>query len=181
MTTANFQTALDFVWRSGFDDPADGYHITPWDPGGGTFGGVIETTWSTAVQRGLVTGALSAATRAQLATILRAMFWGGVCDALPSGIDLMMFNGLMMSGHYPKIFQSCLGFIGSAVDGNVGPRTIGVAQLTAPATFINALTGAHYLYLTTLPTWANAKDGWTARLLAAQATALSMIRPAVSV
>lgn len=172
----NFDAALTFVWAPGRDSPDDGYHVTPNDPGGGTIGGVIEATWQTAVHDGLVKGSLRAATRDQLTTVLRDKFWGPVCDALPAGIDFLMFNGRMMSGGYPKIFQSCLGLVGDDVDGDIGPMTLGVAASAAPATLANALTGAHYTYLRALFAWPDFGNGWTARLQAARQTALGMIR-----
>lgn len=178
MTVANFQTFLDFVWRPEFDSPDQGYHVTPNDPGGGTFGGIIETTWDGAVRRGMVKGTLRGATRDQLATVLRVQFWGHECDALPPGIDFLLGNGRMMSGGYPKIFQSCLGLIGDDVDGDIGPQTMGCALSTAPATLANALTGAHYRYLAGLYTWPDFGNGWTNRLSAARMVALGMIRGA---
>lgn len=176
MTTANFQSALTFVWGPGRDSPDDGYHITPGDTGLGTFGGVIEMTWMGAVQHGLVTGTLRGATRDQLAKVLRDEFWGPECDALPTGIDFLLFNGRMMSGGYPKIFQSCLGLIGGDVDGDIGPMTMGIAMSAAPVTLANALTGAHYRYLAALFAWPDFGVGWTNRLSAARTVALGMIR-----
>lgn len=178
VSAQNYQAALTFVWGPGRDDPADGYHVTPGDSGGGTFGGVIESTWMGAVQRGLVKGLLRNATRDQLGTVLRDEFWGADCDALPAGIDFLLFNGRMMTGAYPKLFQSCLGLVGSTVDGDIGPQTIGVALSAAPATLANALTGAHYRYLTTLSSWSSFGAGWTNRLSAARNVALGMIRGA---
>lgn len=176
MTAANFQASLNFVWSPGFDSPDDGYHVTPNDPGGGTLGGVIEATWQTAVNDGLVKGALRAATRDQLATVLRRKFWGPECDALPAGIDLLLFNGRMMSGGYPKIFQACLGLVSDDVDGDIGPMTLGIAMSASPATLANALTGAHFAYLRALTiTWPEFGRGWTTRLQAARQAALGLI------
>jgi hypothetical protein len=56
--------------------------------------------------------------------------------------------------------------------------TLGIAMSAAPATLANALTGAHYNYLSALFAWPEFKGGWTARLLAARMTALGMIRGA---
>lgn len=176
MTASNYSAGLAFVWAAGRDDPSDGYHVTPGDSGGGTFGGVIEMTWMAAVQHGLVTGTLRGATRDQLAKVLRDEFWGPDCDALPNGIDLLLFNGRMLSGGYPKIFQQCLGLIGDDVDGDIGPQTLGVAYSAAPATLANALTGAHYAYLKALPSWTQFGGGWGKRLSAARSVALGMIR-----
>lgn len=172
MATANYQAGLDFVWAPGRDSPDDGYHVTPNDPGGGTFGGVIEATWKGAVARGLVSGSLRSAPRAQLATVLREEFWGPTCDALPSGLDILLFNGRMMTGAYTHLFQSCLGLTGDDVDGAIGDGTLKLASAVEPVTFIRAMTGAHYRYLSALPTWKNFGRGWGTRLLGARDIAL---------
>jgi lysozyme family protein len=175
MTAANRQAFLNFVWQPGYDDPADGYHMTPGDAGGGTNGGVIEATWAGAVARGLVSGALAAATRQDLATVLLDEFWGATCDALPAGVDLMLGNGRMMSGGYAKLFQ---GAVGVDQDGDIGPKTIAAASKMDPTTLIEALTTAHIFYLSKLGAeWTEFHDGWTKRLVNAHVTALNMIQP----
>jgi lysozyme family protein len=175
VTVANWRMACDFVWQKGYDDPADGYHVTPGDAGGGTFGGVIEAVWVGAVSRGLVTGTLRNATRDQLALVLKNEFWGTACDELPSGVDLMLFNGRMMSGGYPDIFQRCVGFTGAAVDGDIGPETIAAAKAIAASTLIEKLTVAHIYYLSGLgASWTEFHDGWEGRLLNAYTLTLSM-------
>lgn len=180
MTAKNYTAALAFVWGPGRDSPDDGYHTSAGDSGGGTLGGVIEATWQHAVLDGLVNGMLRDATRDQLSTVLRRKFWGTACDSLPAGIDFLLFNGRMMSGAFPKIFQSALGFVGDDVDGDIGPMTVGVALSAAPATLANALTGAHWRYLASLSEWTTFGAGWAARLLAARATALTLIHAATN-
>jgi lysozyme family protein len=175
MTASNFQTALDFVWRPGFDSPLDGYHVTPGDTGGGTKAGVIEATWADAVRQGLVTGSLRNASNDQLALILRANFWGLACDELPGGIDFMLFNGRMMSGHYPKLLQQALGFIGNDVDGDIGPQTLKSFTGLDARTLIGSLHGAHIAYCESLASWPRFQGGWTARLVQARAVAESLI------
>lgn len=178
MSTINFPRALAFVWQSGFDSPADGYHVEPGDPGGGTKGGVIEATWGAAVRRGIVRGALRAASDADLSNVLRALTWSSVCDRLPGGIDLVCFNGFMMSGHYPWLLQRSLGFMGSDdVDGDVGDKTMAAVRDADPATLINALSGIHYDYLTHLTGWLRDGGGWTTRLKAARLAALALLAP----
>jgi len=177
MTTTNFSVGLNFVWLPQYDSPDQGFHVTPGDPGGGTFGGVIQSTWNNAVNAGLVTGALSGASRAQLSTILQTDFWGVICNALPAGLDLLYFNGIMMTGRFPELFQQCLGFMGEDVDGWIGPESLAKVATCQPATLINAISGVHAAYLAGLSTWAEFGNGWTTRLKAAQAAALSLAVP----
>jgi lysozyme family protein len=174
MAAANFSAALAFVWRPEYDSPDQGYHVTVGDSGGGTLGGVIGATWSDAVKQGLVMGQLKNATRAQLSTVLLGKFWGPACNALPAGLDFALFNGRMMSGGYPRLFQQALGFTGDDVDGDIGDQSIAVALNRDPKTLLACLTGVHYGYLTKLDGWAEFKDGWTHRLLAARELALQL-------
>jgi hypothetical protein len=168
----NWPAALAFVWQPNFDSPQQGVHTTPGDPGGTTYGGVIQATWDNAVKTGIVRGLLTGATIAQLSTVLRLRFWGDTCDALPRGVDLLYFNGHIMSEDYPYLLQQCLGFTGPAdVDGWIGPETLRACRAADSATLINAMSGAHYAYLTRLAAWAKFKDGWTTRLRAAQVAA----------
>ncbi len=176
MAASNYAAGLAFVWQPQNDAPEQGYHITSNDPGKGTYGGVIEATWAAAVKRGLVTGLLRNATREQLGTVLRIEFWGPACDALPSGLDLLLFNGRMMTGAYTHLFQYCLGLIGDDADGDIGPETLKVAAGVDPITFVNAMTGTHYHYLSGLDTWAGFGHGWTTRLQAAQVAAVKLIK-----
>lgn len=173
--TPNFPTSLAFVWAPGRDSPRDGYHTTPGDPGGGTLGGVIEATWMDAVRAGIVHGLLANASIEQLTAVLKIKFWTPACDDLPTGLDLLLFNGRMMSGHFPWLFQQCLGFIGSDdVDGWIGPESLKVARSREPETFIDAVCGAHAAYLAGLPTWGRFGDGWAGRIRAVQIAARAM-------
>lgn len=177
MSADNYLTGLNYVWQYQYDSPKQGYHVTPGDPGGGTKGGVIETTWAAAVERGLVTGLLIHATDDQLSLVLRQEFWGAACDALPSGVDFLLFNGRMMTGEYPHLFQSCLGFTGDDVDGDIGKETLDAAAGVDPFTFIEALTGLHYRYLSALQAWHEFEGGWTTRLKGAEKAAVKLIKP----
>ena len=164
MTATNYLTALQFVWRAGFDNPADRYHVTPGDPGGGTFGGVTEATWRDATLRGGVSGALETASYSELSTVLHDGYWGSVCDALPDGVDLLMFNGRMMTGAFPRLFQAALGVV---TDGQIGPRTLDAARVAVRTDLIDHVTMRHIFYLSGLETWVNFHTGWLTRLLAA--------------
>jgi lysozyme family protein len=172
----NFDAFIAFVWpeNGGFDSPKQGYHVTPGDSGGGTKGGVIEATWAAQVRQGEVTGTLTNASNAQLETVLRNVAWGPVCDALPAGVDLLVANGRMMTGAYGTILQQCLGLVGLAVDNDIGPETLAVALKADPVTLIHALHGNHYRYLAGLSSWAEFKNGWTTRLIAAVDAALAV-------
>ncbi len=172
----NFEAFLRLVWPAdgGFDSPLQGYHVTPGDPGGGTKGGVIEATWQACVASGLVTGALQDASDGALAAVLRAVAWGSVGDALPSGLDVLIANGRMMTGRYAAIVEQCLGWTGAAVDDDIGPHDMQRIGGSDVKTLIEALHGNHYRYLADLSTWGEFGDGWTKRLVVARDVALRL-------
>jgi lysozyme family protein len=172
-----YQTARAFVWLPQHDAPAQGYHYTTYDTGGPTLGGITQETWSEAVAKKIVAGDLARATNEQLSKILQVEFWGPVCDALPLGLDLLFFNGRMMTGRYPQLFQQALGFVGGDVDGSIGAKTLEAAQLRDSETLIHALTGFHVAYLRSLGTWNRFGNGWTDRLLLARDTAIAALHP----
>lgn len=176
----NFDGFIGLVWPSNgdFDSPLQGYHVTPGDPGGGTKGGVIEATWQAQVKAGEVTGSLAGATDAQLRLVLRNVAWGAEGDALPPGVDIMVANGKMMTGHYSAIVENCIGMIGASVDNVIGPNDLVAIAKMDPYSLIMALHGNHYAYLSQLPTWSRFKNGWTRRLMAAHDTALAAVTPA---
>lgn len=173
----NFDAFLALVWPpdGDFDSPRGGYHITPGDPGGGTKGGVIEATWARYAASGLVTGSLVGATDAQLEAVLRAAAWGAVGDEAPSGLDVLIANGRMMTGRYGAIVEQCLGWTGGDVDGVIGPNDMRRLGASDAKTLIEALHGNHYRYLAELDTWAEFGGGWTRRLVAARDTALQLV------
>lgn len=173
--TGNFAAALAFIWQAGLDSPHDGPHTSAHDPGGLTNGGVTHETWDNAVAARIVVGALDKATIAQLSLVLQTKFWGALCDQLPHGIDLLYFNGIVMSSHFPRIVQQCCGFMGEKnVDGWIGPVTLKVIRAREPETFIDAVSGSHYQYLTTLAIWKLNEGGWTHRLKLAQTAARAL-------
>src|ERR1700739_2704479 len=173
----NWTRSLAFVWRPEFDSPDQGYHVTPGDEGGGTFGGVIESTWARVGTPGVP---LKEATRAELEVALKKAAWDPQCEILPPGIDLLLFNGRMASGRYPWIFQQTLGLLGPEVDGAIGPHTIQVVQqrcltVEATRTLIYALVGHHDAYLRSLSSWPTFGGGWEHRQFEVLKEALTIL------
>jgi lysozyme family protein len=174
MATANFPAFLTFVWAPGRDCPSDGCHTTPGDSGGTTNAGVTQATWANAERVGIVTGPLERASQAQLREVLRATCWEPYGDSLPSGLDLLVANGRMMTGDYTHLVQQCCGLLGADVDGWIGPQTLARIHAAEPRTLIDACSGVHFGYLTHLPGWSQFGAGWGKRVAAAQAQALGM-------
>jgi lysozyme family protein len=177
----NFERFIALVWPEDgdFDSPKQGYHVTAGDSGGGTYGGVIETTWQHYVASGLVSGALKAASYADLKAVLRAAAWGTVGDALPAGLDILIANGRMMTGQYAAIVEECLGWTGTDVDNVLGPHDLARIAQASPRTLMLALHGNHYAYLARLASFEQFKNGWLRRINAALAAAeAALLTPA---
>lgn len=175
MVAINFAPSLAYVWRMENDSPRQGTHTEKGDPGGQTRGGVIAETWRHAVGAGIVQGDLAHASDEQLRTVLHSVCWGPTCDVLPPGLDLLVFNGRMLSGHFTHLFQQAVGFLGDDVDGDIGPVTLAAVRQRDADTLIYAVTGAHHAYLTGLPTWQRFGRGWARRLMGARAAALALV------
>jgi len=177
----NFDRFIALVWPEDgdFDSPKQGYHVTPGDSGGGTYGGVIEATWAHYAATGLVQGTLRNASLADLKAVLRAEAWGAVGDVLPAGVDILVANGKMMTGRYASIVEQCIGWTGSDVDNSIGPHDLARIADSDAKTLMMALHGNHYAYLQRLPSWNEFKGGWERRLVAALDAAVAAL-PAVA-
>lgn len=175
MAQDNFSTCLAFVWAPGRDSPGDLAHTTAGDPGGLTNGGVIQSTWDDCCRVGIVAGDLRTASLVQLGDVLKATCWEPVCPLVPHGLDLLIFNGVMMTGSFRRLVQQCVGLMGSDVDGQIGPKTVARINAAHTVTLIDAISGAHYAYLHgLLGLWPRFGVGWTKRLKDAQAEAIAM-------
>src|SRR5215469_5813228 len=145
MTT--FDQAIDFIWapdRDGHqDDRAPGESFaTAW--------GITQETWDEAVADGIVSGALTGATRAQCEAIYRANYWDPLhCDSLNPGVAFVLFNDAVMSGLYAAatLLQR---MVGATEDGIIGPQTLRLANAMPPAQLIDRLTVADEKYLASL-------------------------------
>ena len=121
----NFTAALAFALRP--ENDGQGYHNTPGDHGGPTAWGVTFSTWlgwQRAHQQPATLGVFQALTEADVAPIYRAWFWAPCsCDALPGGVDAMVFDFANGSGPgtSAKLLQRVLEVDD---DGQIGPQTL---------------------------------------------------------
>lgn len=178
MSDDSFPVCLGFVWRP--ENDGQPYHCDPNDPGGATSWGVTHATWEDARGRGLVSGDLADASRAALATVLRAGYWDHCsCDQMAPGVDLAVFNMAMLSGdgEAERILQTVLGV---TVDGVVGPITLAAANAMAPTDLIIALTNRDEAFFASLPTAKYFNRGWDRRAEDCRAAALAMVAPPTS-
>jgi len=172
---ANFDKALKAFWA--FDgakqDAAPGETFA-------TSYGVTEMTWNNAVDNGIVSGDMDGAPVSDYATVLRAMFWNVMaCDALPSGVDLFVFNDACLAGtgHTARLLQRCVGLTGDDVDGQIGPQTLHAVATIRPADLIARLRSADISFLSALHTWPLYHNGWTRREAYMASAALMLMGP----
>lgn len=169
MTAANFPAALSAIltYEGGWAD-------NPADPGGATMKGVTLAVYSHWLGRPASKDELRAITDAELQAIYRAGYWNAIRgDALPAGIDLIVFDTAVNSGpgRAAKLLQ---GAAGVTADGAIGPATLAAVRTVDPAVIINAFSAAHEAFYRSLPTFPTFGKGWLNRLHAVQQRALSM-------
>jgi lysozyme family protein len=101
------------------------------------------------------------------------------CDGLPAGVDYVVFDYGVLSGigQSSKVLQ---GYVGAAVDGEIGPQTIAATAQADAATLINQISDERITYMQQSPVWPKYGKGWTARVQRARAAALAMANAAAS-
>jgi lysozyme family protein len=165
---ANFEKSLKVVlaYEGGFANH-------PRDPGGRTLEGVIQRVYDGFRDRaGRPRQTLNPAMRGTVGwiedrnAIYRAQYWNAIRgDALPAGIDLVMFDGAVNSGPFQaaKWLQRALGM--KDVDGHIGEATLAaVAAHPDHDALIAEILSRRLGMLRNLDTWATFGKGWSARL-----------------
>lgn len=177
-TTDRFPGCLAFSWRP--ENDGQPLHVDAHDPGGDTAWGVTAATWNAAVEHGYVNGALTDASKDDLAQVLRLMFWRVVQgDKLPPGVDLVVFDMSMVSGpgRAARILQKV---VGAAIDGDIGPHTLAAVSTMWPMDVITEMTTADEAFFGTLHAFTYFGRGWIRRAEDAQTLALQMASDAAA-
>ncbi len=88
-----------------------------------TYSGITQPTFSKYLYaQGLPDISVRYITEPQINEIYYRDYWRACrCDQLPDGIDFMVFQAYVNTGHGPKWLQE---IVGATVDGVIGPRTI---------------------------------------------------------
>ena len=164
----NFAAALKTVL--GFEG---GYVNNPKDPGGATNMGVTQrvyTAWRQA--RGLPAQEVRQISSGEVATIYRNEYANPVrFDDLPSGVDLIVFDGAVNSGvsRSVKWLQKA---VRVTQDGQIGPMTLSAARSMDSASIINSIADTRLSFLQGLRTWSTFGRGWKSRVVQVRGTAL---------
>lgn len=175
MTASNFPACLAIILQSegGFVDDSE-------DPGGATNHGVTLATWSGWVGRTATIAEIEALTVADVTPLYRQEFWAPArCDALPTGVDLMVFDCAVNSG-VGRAIRTLQTAAGDVPDGIYGHETEASVRAAEPAALINAFAAARLVFYRALPTFSRFGRGWVDRVDRTQQAALAMIAPAAN-
>jgi lysozyme family protein len=107
-----------------------------------------------------------------------ADFWNRTrCDALPPGIDLMMFDHAVNAGpdRAGRALQLACGHKRADIDGAVGPDTLGRVSLTDTLTLLDALTAMQRTGYRQMAAYTLFGENWLARLDRRRTKALTLL------
>lgn len=162
MTAENFAPALQraLVHEGGFVNHRK-------DPGGATNKGVTQRIYDGfRERRNLPTRTVSAITGDEVREIYRRQYWEAIKgDALPAGIDYVVFDGAINSGPAQSVkwLQRALGSV--KVDGVIGEATLAAIDGYPDHDHLIALMiGRRLAFLQALTTWSTFGRGWSARV-----------------
>ena len=151
-----------------------GFSNHPRDNGGMTMLGVTQRVWEEWVGHPVSEKEMRALTPAIVAPMYKKKYWDTVAgDALPSGVDLAVFDFAVNSGpgRAAKMLQRVLGV---AEDGAIGPQTLAKAVSIDSSKLIADYNDARLAFLKSLPTWATFGKGWGNRVAQVTTEATNM-------
>lgn len=158
----NFPSALKLVLIH-----EGGYVDHPQDPGGATNKGVTLAVFQRFYGASMTKADLRAITDAQVSHIYQTGYWDTCqCDALPSGVDYVVFDQAVNSGpaQSAKWLQAA---VGVPVDGAIGPQTLEAALQRPPVLVINTMCDTRLAFLQRLRNgalWQTFGRGWQSRV-----------------
>jgi uncharacterized protein (TIGR02594 family) len=166
--------AVTLKWEGSNDDD-------PRDPGGRTSRGILQSEWWLWRQShpGFPSDVWEAP-QDQVVAIYKENYWDRMlCDQMPAGVDLAVFDFGVNSGRGVSVVQST---IGTEPDGEVGPLTLAALSASPPADLIAKICDARMAYLRGLSTWGTFGRGWTNRVndVRAQALAMATLAPPIT-
>jgi lysozyme family protein len=115
---------------------------------------------------------------ATVRAIYMADFWNRTrCDALPPGIDLMVFDHAVNAGpdRSGRALQLAVGHNRADIDGAVGPDTLGRIELSDTLTLLDALTAMQRTSYRQMAAFGLFGEGWLARLDRRRAKAMALM------
>ena len=150
-----------------------GFSNNPKDPGGATYRGITLRAFEDYRRRPCTIAELKALTDQEVSDFYHQLYWPSVLgDALPSGVDLMLFDGAVNVGRGRSVtfLQQALKL--DDVDGVLGPDTLKAALAVQDrAGLVADIAQARrtfYRGLSSYPTFGN---GWIKRVTTVALTA----------
>lgn len=143
-----------------------GYVNDPRDPGGATMQGVTQRTYDGYRRRlGKPSAPVKGISKVELGEIYRRQYWDAVKgDALPEGVDYVLFDGAVNSGPTQSVkwLQRALGV---RVDGVIGEATVAAAEAYPDHdALVAAILDRRLAFLRSLRTWRAFGRGWNRRV-----------------
>lgn len=159
-----------------------GYANHPSDPGGATMKGVTQAVYNGYRKRlGQAAADVRNITDAELRAIYRRQYWEVIKgDDLPSGVDMVVFDGAVNSGpsQSAKWLQRALNDMGASLkdDGIIGLATLNaMGSANDHNSVINKVCDKRLDMLRRLKTWPTFGKGWSNRVADVRSVGLSMI------
>ena len=155
-----------------------GYVDHPQDPGGCTNRGITRATLERWRRAPTTCDDVRDLTEQEARKIYRAHYWNAVQgDALPDGIDLVVFDFAVNSGRRRAV-QFLQRQLGVEEDGAIGPVTLAaVHAVNASSAFILQFQDARLDFLRGLDGWGAFGVGWENRVYDIRTRALRMAGP----
>ena len=147
-----------------------GYGNDPDDRGGPTNLGITIGALSAYLGRDATLEEVKALTSDTAKDIYYKNYWlKAECDALPPGIDLMLFNIVVNAGVYrgQELFQTALmkmGVYKGLIDGDIGPETAKALSRVNHADFLTCYDAEIEAFYRKLPKFYKFGNGWLGRL-----------------
>jgi lysozyme family protein len=175
-----FDTCLNFTLSE-----EGGFVDDPHDPGGATNQGITLATLRGFMHApDLPETSVREITPETVHAIYQAEYWNRMrCDALPTGVDLMVFDHGVNAGpaRSVKLLQKSLRFDQVRQDGACGPRTLAAATGLEPIELIDRLSRLQAASYRTLSGFRTFGSGWLRRQTRRQAQARAMAAADASV
>jgi hypothetical protein len=144
------------------------------DPGGATNYGITKRTLEAFLGKPVTIDDVKNLSSSTAIEIYRANYWNlMLCDSLPSGLDLMVFDYGVNSGPGQAI-RSLQKLVGVTEDGAMGKVTLPAVAKAVPKNLISELAAARLALLQGLPAFATDGPGWTRRVNDVLQKALAM-------
>lgn len=168
MVSSSFNQSLKYLLQS-----EGGNNDDPLDHGGRTSRGVTQREYDAwRRERGQPILDVWQAPQPDIVAIYHGEYWGALCDALPAGVDYIVFNNNVLDGpaRSATLLQQALGV---TPDGRIGPITREAIRNADAADLIRKLSAASAAFYQALHQPKFLK-GWLNRVAFVQANATQM-------